>query len=56
MVDIVKGGGRAPPPSPARADFTLNYGMYARNRPLPLCVYSVAGKEDAGVGVFSVHV
>ncbi len=32
-----KGVGVHPPPSPARADFSM-YGMYARNRPLPLYV------------------
>jgi hypothetical protein len=37
----VKGGGRAPPPPPAGADFSIHDGMYARNRQLPLCVYSV---------------
>ncbi len=29
------------PLSSARADFSINDGMYARNRPLPLCEYSV---------------
>jgi hypothetical protein len=37
MANRVKGGGRAPP-SPARADFSI---VKSRNRPLPLCVYSV---------------
>ncbi len=41
MVDIVKGGGLAPHPSPARADFSAMDGMYARKWSLPLCVYSV---------------
>ncbi len=35
-MDIVKGGGRAPPPPP------MMEWLYARKRPLPLCVYSVA--------------
>ncbi len=38
IVDIVKEGEHAPPPSPARAGFTLVDGMYARKWPLPLCV------------------
>jgi hypothetical protein len=33
----VQGGGRAPPPSPARADFSITMDVRARNR----CVYSV---------------
>ncbi len=47
MVDIVKGGGRAPLPSPAWADFTLmmevypHDGMYARKWPFPF--YEICG-------------
>ncbi len=37
-----------PPPSPARADFSMHDGMYARKWPLPLCVSSV-------VSTFSGH-
>ncbi len=46
MVNRVKGGGRAPPHnSPAWVNFSIMSGMYARKRPLPLCVYSVDGIE-----------
>jgi hypothetical protein len=38
MVDIVKGAGRAPPHSPARADFTLMMECTPGKWPLPLCV------------------
>ncbi len=42
-MDVVKGGGRAPPSlSPAWGYFFQHDGMYARKRPLPLCVHSVA--------------
>jgi hypothetical protein len=41
MVNRVKEGGRAPPPSPAKADFFHHDGMYAINRQLPFCVYSM---------------
>ncbi len=34
-----------PPPSPAKAGFFHHDGMYARNRLLPLCVYSVVIME-----------
>ncbi len=39
MVDIVKGGGRIPPPSPANGlgKFFHHDGMHARKWPLPLC-------------------
>ncbi len=38
MVDRVKEDGRAPPPSPARADFSIMMEWKEKNRPLPLCV------------------
>ncbi len=42
MVDILKGGGRATPPSPGWADFsTMLESIYARKWPLPLYLYSV---------------
>jgi hypothetical protein len=52
MVTRVKGGGGVhPPPSLARADFYD--GMYARNRHLPFCVYSVGeAKESQEVLLF----
>jgi hypothetical protein len=44
MVNRVKGGGRDYPPPPTITSQDCFYhhdGMYARKRPLPLCVYSV---------------
>ncbi len=41
MVNIVKRGGRAPSTLTSLGKFFHHDGMYARKRPLPLCVYSV---------------
>jgi hypothetical protein len=41
MVNRMKGGGRAPPTLTSQGWVFHNDGMHARNRPLPLCVYSV---------------
>ncbi len=41
MVTINKGGGCAPPTLTSQGLFFNHDGMYARNRPLLLCVYSV---------------
>ncbi len=41
IVNIVKGGGRAPPTITSLGQFFHHDGMCARKRPLPLCVYSV---------------
>ncbi len=46
MVNIVKGGGRVPKPSPGKVlaklgKFVHRNGTYARKRALSLCVYSV---------------
>ncbi len=40
MVNVVKGGGRAPPTVTNLSQFFHHNGMYAKKRPLPLCVYS----------------
>jgi hypothetical protein len=42
MVDIVKGGERAPPNLTRLGCFFHHVGMYARKWPLPLCVHSVS--------------
>jgi hypothetical protein len=41
MVNKRKGGGRAPPTLTSQGWFFHQDGMYARNWPLPLCVYPV---------------
>jgi hypothetical protein len=42
IVNIERGVGVHPPPPPSWADFTIYDGMYARNKPLSLCLYSVS--------------
>jgi hypothetical protein len=43
MVDIVKGGRRAPPTLTRLGEVFHYDGMYARKLQLPLCVYFVGG-------------
>jgi hypothetical protein len=43
-----------PPSSPAWANFSYLDGMYARKRPLPLCVYSVCLTTDFEVSMLNL--
>jgi hypothetical protein len=56
MVDIVKGGGRAPQPSPmAAGKFFHHEGIYARKWPLPLCVGVAVNLLICERGAVAVH-
>jgi hypothetical protein len=65
MVDRVKGEGMHPPTLTRLGWFYHNNGIYARKRPLPLCVYFLllcvsadgswrAGERNVGEGVDSM--
>jgi hypothetical protein len=55
MVNVMKWGGRAPPPSPAWANFTLVMECTPENSVLLLCVLCGPLYEFKGFGVFSMN-